>query len=633
MDEVQKIWPQWEIVGLIGKGAFGKVYKVKREQLGNVSYAAVKVIHIPLDEGEIRELQHSGMDAHSVQLYFLDMVKNLFNEIKILENLKSANNIVNIEDYEVIEHTKEIGWDIYIRMELLTDLGSYLEETHKMSVSEVVKLGIDICSALVDCEKENIIHRDIKIDNVFVTKFGIFKLGDFGISKQLEKTQSALSQKGTNMYMAPEVFRGEHYNHTVDIYSLGIMMYRLLNNGRFPFMSPINRDIRYDDTQKAMEKRLSGAVMGVPACADKDLGKIILKACSFAPEDRYQSAKELKQDLEYYFGLKLKQSERLINISMDQRERDSEDDGKTVAAFEAKGPMDKSALEKTDLEQIKEENRKSAISVMMEIDNIEDSINVGRVGYEDEKTESAFGNDTVRQGYEDIKGDNNDETIEEVIPVSEEPLPVDSPQVYTSPRTFYSFKEFYKYNCPINAKIAINVSAIALYIICVIKFCVILNMLILIGDKMKIMEIINIILDPIIVLSLALCIHIKKSEYGSRFLLAYSVFMLLSARLQGLGWWLLLFACAIAQVSTYEAHRKYGEFLDHHGYRNGDSKLRRSQKSKWRRGLSEEKLYIGIAAVGVCIGIAIIFFLIVAASNEEIYDFIYKYMSFLDPDI
>ena len=231
MDVIHQIWPNWTTVNEIGEGAFGKVYKVKREDLGNVSYSAVKVMHIPKDNSEINDLYHSGMDFDSIHTYFEDMVQNLLNEIQIMESLKSATNIVAIEDYQVVNRKDEISWDIYIRMELVQDLGSFLAEKG-MTRQQILRLGMDMCQALIACERANVIHRDIKVDNVFFNGFDSFKLGDFGISKQLEKTQSALSQKGTNMYMAPEVFRAEKYDHTVDIYSLGIMLYRLLNKGR-----------------------------------------------------------------------------------------------------------------------------------------------------------------------------------------------------------------------------------------------------------------------------------------------------------------------------------------------------------------------------------------------------------------
>lgn len=300
MDKINEIWPNWNTVELIGAGSFGKVYKVKREQFGNVTWAAVKVIHIPQEETEMRDLQQSGMDVQSIRSYYEEMIASFMNEIHAMETLKSANNVVAIEDYEVVPR-ETLGWDIYIRMELLTSFKNYAENK-ELTVEEILKIGVDICQALVYCHEKNIIHRDIKLDNVFVNTFGSFKLGDFGISKQLEHTRAAMSQKGTNMYMAPEVFRGERYNQSVDIYSLGILLYRLLNKGRFPFMPKAPEPIHYNDQDKAMQKRLSGEKMDCPTLADEKLSSIVLKACQADPSLRYSTAEEFLQELKEYVG-------------------------------------------------------------------------------------------------------------------------------------------------------------------------------------------------------------------------------------------------------------------------------------------------------------------------------------------
>ena len=299
VDIINQVWPNWVTVSMIGEGAFGKVYKVKREDLGNVSYSAVKVMHFPQDSSELNDLYRSGMDFQSIHSYYEDMIQNILNEIKIMESLKSATNIVAIEDYEVISHKDEIGWDIFIRMELLQDLGFFMTQSG-MNRDQILHLGTDLCQALIACERENVIHRDIKIDNVFFNGFDSFKLGDFGISKQLERTQSALSQKGTNMYMAPEVFRAEKYDHTVDIYSLGILLYRLLNKGRFPFQPSAEKQLYAGDIQRAMELRLAGAKMKAPDMADEKLASIVLKACAYRAGNRYQSAQEMLADLRKY---------------------------------------------------------------------------------------------------------------------------------------------------------------------------------------------------------------------------------------------------------------------------------------------------------------------------------------------
>ena len=299
MKELKTIWPQWEVEELIGKGSYGNVYKIKREEMGTVSYAALKIIEIPQEQAEVRELMNSGMDHQSVKFYYQDLVKSIQNEIAVMETLKTGNNIVSIEDYSIREKKDSIGWKVYIRMELLTNLNTYLSECGgDLDPAEVVKIGMDICTALECCEKSQIIHRDIKPDNIFRNPYGDYKLGDFGIARQMEMTKSMCSQKGTSLYMAPEVYKGQHYDKTVDMYSLGIMLYKLLNHGRFPFMPPVPELIHAGDAEEAMRKRIEGESLSSPAMASERLAAIIKKACAYDPKQRYQSASELKHDLE-----------------------------------------------------------------------------------------------------------------------------------------------------------------------------------------------------------------------------------------------------------------------------------------------------------------------------------------------
>ena len=125
MDKINKIWPKWHTVEPIGRGAFGEVYKIKREEFGETFYSAVKVIGIPNDKQEIQEFINDGQTSGSIRYYYESIVKDLMNEIKVLEELKSAGNVVNIEEFEIQEREEEIGWDVYIRMELLKSLNEY----------------------------------------------------------------------------------------------------------------------------------------------------------------------------------------------------------------------------------------------------------------------------------------------------------------------------------------------------------------------------------------------------------------------------------------------------------------------------------------------------------------------------
>jgi internalin A len=149
-------------------------------------------------------------------------------------------------------------------------------------------------------ERYNIIHRDIKPENIFVSADGDYKLGDFGIARKIEKTLSGMSKKGTYSYMAPEVFKGQKYGATVDQYSLGIVLYRILNNGRIPFIPMYATSLLPGDREAAFEKRMDGTPLAPPAEASPEMSRIILKACSYEPSRRYANATEMRAALEGY---------------------------------------------------------------------------------------------------------------------------------------------------------------------------------------------------------------------------------------------------------------------------------------------------------------------------------------------
>lgn len=297
----EPIFGEWSIVRELGEGSFGKVFEIERRDFGYTYKAALKAITIPQSRSEIERIADDGMDPESVTAYFRGFVQELVEEFRIMSKLKGESNIVSYEDHRVIEHTDEIGWDVFIRMELLTPLTKYAKE-HGMSRSDVIRLGIDICSALELCRKNNIIHRDIKPENIFVSESGKFKLGDFGIAKTVEKTTGGLSKKGTYTYMAPEVYTGKAYGPGVDIYSLGIVLYRFMNNNRTPFLPPYPTPIKYTDRESAMNRRMDGETIPAPANADEALSRVILKACAYKPEERYRSAADMRRDLEALLG-------------------------------------------------------------------------------------------------------------------------------------------------------------------------------------------------------------------------------------------------------------------------------------------------------------------------------------------
>ena len=293
----EPFWDVWYIKDIIGEGGFGKVYSIERNDFGNTYTAALKHLRVPQSQSEVKSIMADGMDRESAERYFEKFAESIVEEFVLMSKLKGNSHIVSYEDHKVVKNPNKIEWDIFIRMEKLTGLIDYISQ-NKISKKDVIKLGIDICKALELCQKYNIIHRDIKPENIFVSDNGDFKLGDFGIARQIEKTTAGLSKKGTYTYIAPEVYKGEPYGSTVDIYSLGIVMYRFLNNNRVPFMPEYPKIISHEDREAALVERMRGTKLPKPINAEGRLAEIVLKACSYESEKRYENPRLMRKALE-----------------------------------------------------------------------------------------------------------------------------------------------------------------------------------------------------------------------------------------------------------------------------------------------------------------------------------------------
>lgn len=294
-ENIQIPWPGWQIVRSLGRGSYGVVYEIERDVFGKKEKAALKIISIPKDSSEVESDYTEGYDEKSITEKYSFYLKKIVEEYQLMAEMKGHSNIVNCDDFAYLPHEGGIGWDVFIRMELLKPLKSVLREGD-LSEEQVAKLGRDICRALVFCEQKNIIHRDIKPENIMVSAFGDFKLGDFGVARTMDHTTHA-TRTGTDRYMAPEVIKREKYGQDADIYSLGIVLYWLLNRRRLPFL-PVNRIPTEPEVNEAESKRVRGVRIPAPVNGSSDLKRIVLKACSYRREERYHSAGEMLSELE-----------------------------------------------------------------------------------------------------------------------------------------------------------------------------------------------------------------------------------------------------------------------------------------------------------------------------------------------
>ena len=227
----------WEVVEKLGAGSSGTVYRAKRTTAGLTEWAAVKHVPVPKDEDELQEIQnnpaiHTGF---GVKTYIDEMKDTLVQEYSQMLMLRGHTNIVTCFDIQIEPKADNPGYDMFIWMELLTSLPARINEG-QMDRAETIKLGIDICEALIQLEKKRLVHRDIKPQNLFAHEDGYYKLGDFGTTRAIQGTSSVLSGKGTPAYMAPEIIMNKKANFTADIYSLGLVLYELMNGNRPPFI-------------------------------------------------------------------------------------------------------------------------------------------------------------------------------------------------------------------------------------------------------------------------------------------------------------------------------------------------------------------------------------------------------------
>lgn len=293
LHSMEPLFGSWYLEDTIGEGSSGTVYKITDKKEG---CCALKVIPVTLDDG-INPLSFEKQDSLSKEAYLDEITNDILSEVKVMQTLERHEGIIKYQEYDILEMPDSYVRFILIKMELLNPLNKILRmRESEFTNQDTARIGIELLRSLSECRSYNIIHRDIKPSNIFVTNDNRYLLGDFGSARLLEKTMMA-SHKGTLAYMAPEMAAGQSFNATVDIYSLGLVLYQLLNNRRLPFL---DSSFKFADIEISIEKRLSGVSFPYPENADRELGFIICKMCAYSPKDRYSSPEECLADLESY---------------------------------------------------------------------------------------------------------------------------------------------------------------------------------------------------------------------------------------------------------------------------------------------------------------------------------------------
>ncbi|MBO5195461.1 MAG: protein kinase, partial [Clostridia bacterium] len=284
----QPILGRYDLTSEIGRGRHGVVYCARDMQTGNT--VAVKIISLPNDDMLQYARDEYGNDMNMIANFVGEVAEKFGNEVASMMKVNDSDAVIKLYDNQLLQNG--IYYNIIMVMEYATPMKSYFRK-NRLTVGDFLRFACDISYGLISCEKQNIIHRDIKEDNLFVgLNDSKGKMGDFGVASISQTGLGATVGMGTPYYMAPEVSKGSQYDHTADIYSLGIVLYKMLNANRFPLAGN-----SVDSAKTALDQRMSGATLPPPAHADGVLARIVCKCCEYYPANRYNSAIDLYNDL------------------------------------------------------------------------------------------------------------------------------------------------------------------------------------------------------------------------------------------------------------------------------------------------------------------------------------------------
>ncbi|MBD5087514.1 MAG: protein kinase [Clostridiales bacterium] len=272
LQEYEPLWDEWRMDKFLYEGNLSNIYQVKNKE----NIGVIKVISVPKIQTEVGNGQNLE-NREQMNNYFREVVSVLENEISKLSILQEIPNILTYKKYQAFERSTEIGFDFILLMDKEQSLLEYVA-SKKITNKEIVRIVKEVAEILEKAHSEDIIHKDIKVENIFIGKNGEGILGDFALARKIESFQSRSYRKMDNVYTAPEVMSEYDYNVSTDIFALGMVLYLLLNNGEIPI---------------SCDRRTFKTEVPKPERAKEKLGSIALKAIAYRARDRYASAKEI----------------------------------------------------------------------------------------------------------------------------------------------------------------------------------------------------------------------------------------------------------------------------------------------------------------------------------------------------
>ena len=256
----------------------------------------LKKISVPASQDQVQALLLTGAYANETEAeeYYRKEAEDLVKEAEERKKLLDCPYILPFLGVQMEKKEDSVGYDVYAVLPRRNSLQEYLNG-NAVSHLRGINMGIDLCVALAALREEGYVHGNLKPGNVFFSDTGRFLLGDFGLISTEDMQYAVLPEQYRSGYTAPEL---RNYigglNTTVDIYSLGMILYRMYNGNHAPF------EDEQTNAKAADARRLDGEALPAPLYADYELTEIIQKACAYDPKDRYQTPDEMRLELENY---------------------------------------------------------------------------------------------------------------------------------------------------------------------------------------------------------------------------------------------------------------------------------------------------------------------------------------------
>lgn len=242
----------------------------------------LKMISFPASHAQADALLFSGayLTQSAVRGYFLDKVREVHAETRILRQLTAAGGFTDFDRIQVVPNIAGDGYELYLLSPYQQSL-QRLMKSGPMTHLSVVNLGLDLCAALSACRQEGYLYVNLKPTNIYCGDQG-FRIGDLGFAAMKLVGNGPVPEQYRSVYTAPELQDPlSSLNETVDTYALGLILYQACNGGVLP-------------------EATGGDYFAPPQCADAELADIILRACSRKPAQRYHTPEQMGQDLTRY---------------------------------------------------------------------------------------------------------------------------------------------------------------------------------------------------------------------------------------------------------------------------------------------------------------------------------------------